>query len=74
MNKQGQPRLCRVCKKWADDKGKAKETVTKKTESNDLEVRVCMDSSSTESTIKIEIEVRFYKIHFRQIECIQIFL
>ncbi|XP_016934895.3 centromere-associated protein E isoform X1 [Drosophila suzukii] len=56
MNKQGQPRLCRVCKKWADDKGKAKETVTKKTESNDLEVRVCMDSSSTESTIKIEIE------------------
>ncbi|XP_037728094.1 thyroid receptor-interacting protein 11-like [Drosophila subpulchrella] len=56
MKKQGQPRLCRVCKKWADDKGKAKETVTKKSESNDLEVRMCMDSSSTESTIKIEIE------------------
>ncbi|KAH8349525.1 hypothetical protein KR084_001333 [Drosophila pseudotakahashii] len=63
MNKQGHGKLCRVCKKWADDKSKAKEKVNKinestpKTvESNELKVPLQMDSSAEESTIKIEIE------------------
>nr|XP_017015035.2 uncharacterized protein LOC108069452 [Drosophila takahashii] len=63
MNKQGQEKLCRVCKKWADDKNKAKDKVNNinestpnTVESNELEVPLPMDSSSEESTIKIEIE------------------
>ncbi|KRK00705.1 uncharacterized protein LOC120321591 isoform X3 [Drosophila yakuba] len=53
-------KLCKVCKKWADDK-KARAAVNKETSkspqmSKELEIRVRTDSTSEESTIKIEIE------------------
>ncbi|EDV50075.2 uncharacterized protein Dere_GG14641 [Drosophila erecta] len=62
VTKHGPSKLCKVCKKWADDE-KAKAVVNKTTnkspqmpKSKELEVRVRTDSVSEESTIKIEIE------------------
>ncbi|XP_043648871.1 uncharacterized protein LOC122617198 [Drosophila teissieri] len=68
VTRHGPAKLCKVCKKWADDK-KAKEAVNKETnkspqlaKSKELEVRVRTEESeevsevSEESTIKIEIE------------------
>ncbi|XP_052847278.1 uncharacterized protein LOC128259124 [Drosophila gunungcola] len=52
-NKQGQTKLCKICKKWAEDKNKLNINLT---EPNELELRHCVDSSLNESTIKIEIE------------------
>ncbi|XP_039488393.1 uncharacterized protein LOC120449812 isoform X2 [Drosophila santomea] len=55
-------KLCKVCKKWADDK-KARAAVNKETsispqmtKPKELEIRVRTDSTSEESTIKLEIE------------------
>ncbi|XP_033158498.1 uncharacterized protein LOC117139923 [Drosophila mauritiana] len=62
VTKNRPSKLCKVCKKWADDE-KAKAAGNKKTnktpemaKSKKLEVRVRTDSASEEAIIKIEIE------------------